>query len=64
MPTHPHQVSIEPNQLCCQCPASVAGHGQAPEQDPVGSATLGGFITLTDDVDDIVAYLKLLGPNR
>jgi hypothetical protein len=34
-------------------------------QDPVGSATLGGFITLTDnDVDDIVAYLKLLGPNR
>ena len=34
-------------------------------QDPVGSATLGGFITLTDDdVDDIVAYLKLLGPKR
>ena len=34
-------------------------------QDPVGSATLGGFIVLTDnDVDDIVAYLKLLGPNR
>jgi hypothetical protein len=34
-------------------------------EDPVGSATLGGFITLTDgDVDDIVAYLKLLGPNR
>ena len=34
-------------------------------QDPVGSASLGGFITLTDnDVDDIVAYLKLLGPNR
>jgi cytochrome c peroxidase len=34
-------------------------------QDPVGSATLGGFITLTDDdVDDIVAYLKLLGPDR
>jgi cytochrome c peroxidase len=34
-------------------------------QDPVGSATLGGFITLTDDdVDDIVAYLQLLGPNR
>ena len=33
-------------------------------QDPVGSATLGGFITLTDDdVDDIVAYLKLLGPS-
>ena len=30
-------------------------------QDPVGSATLGGFITLTDDdVDDIVAYLRLL----
>jgi hypothetical protein len=30
-------------------------------QDPVGSASLGGFITLTDDdVDDIVAYLKLL----
>lgn len=30
-------------------------------QDPVGSETLGGFITLTDDdVDDIVAYLKLL----
>src|SRR5262245_11908580 len=30
-------------------------------EDPVGSATLGGFITLTDaDVDDIVAYLKLL----
>jgi cytochrome c peroxidase len=34
-------------------------------QDPVGSATLGGLIVLTDDdVDDIVAYLKLLGPNR
>src|SRR5262245_49810168 len=34
-------------------------------QDPVGSASLGGFITLTDgDVDDIVAYLKLLGPGR
>jgi cytochrome c peroxidase len=34
-------------------------------QDPVGSRSLGGFITLTDDdVDDIVAYLKLLGPNR
>ena len=33
-------------------------------QDPVGSQTLGGFIVLTDnDVDDIVAYLKLLGPN-
>jgi cytochrome c peroxidase len=33
-------------------------------QDPVGSRSLGGFITLTDDdVDDIVAYLKLLGPN-
>jgi cytochrome c peroxidase len=34
-------------------------------QDPVGSRSLGGFITLTDDdVDDIVAYLKLLSPNR
>ncbi len=34
-------------------------------QDPVGSRSLGGFITLTDDdVDDIVAYLKLLGPRR
>jgi cytochrome c peroxidase len=34
-------------------------------QDPVGSRSLGGFITLTDDdVDDIVAYLTLLGPNR
>jgi cytochrome c peroxidase len=34
-------------------------------QDPVGSASLGGFITLTDnDVDDIVAYLELLGPHR
>jgi hypothetical protein len=34
-------------------------------QDPVGSASLGGFIVLTDqDVDDIVAYLKLLGPDR
>ena len=33
-------------------------------QDPVGSRSLGGFITLTDDdVDDIVAYLQLLGPN-
>ena len=32
-------------------------------QDPVGSASLGGFINLTDDdVDDIVAYLQLLGP--
>jgi hypothetical protein len=35
------------------------------EQDPVGSRSLGGFIQLTDDdVDDIVAYLQLLGPNR
>ena len=35
------------------------------DQDPVGSASLGGRIVLTDDdVDDIVAYLKLLGPNR
>ena len=34
-------------------------------QDPVGSRSLGGFITLTDDdVDDIVAYLKLLGQDR
>jgi cytochrome c peroxidase len=34
-------------------------------QDPVGSRSLGGFITLTDtDVDDIVAYLQLLGSNR
>jgi cytochrome c peroxidase len=34
-------------------------------QDPVGSASLGGFIALTDaDVDDIVAYLNLLGPIR
>jgi hypothetical protein len=34
-------------------------------QDPVGSRSLGGFIVLTDnDVDDIVAYLKLLGPDR
>ena len=34
-------------------------------QDLVGSRSLGGLITLTDnDVDDIVAYLKLLGPNR
>ena len=34
-------------------------------QDPVGSRSLGGFITLTDDdVDDIVAYLQLLGPTR
>ena len=34
-------------------------------QDPVGSASLGGFIELTDnDVDDIVAYLQVLGPNR
>jgi cytochrome c peroxidase len=32
---------------------------------PVGSISLGGLITLTDDdVDDIVAYLKLLGSNR
>jgi cytochrome c peroxidase len=35
------------------------------EQDPVGSRSLGGLVVLTDDdVDDIVAYLKLLGPNR
>ena len=35
------------------------------EQDPVGSRSLGGRITLTDnDVDDIVAYLKLLNPAR
>ena len=35
------------------------------EQDPVGSRSLGGFIELTDnDVDDIVAYLKRLAPNR
>jgi cytochrome c peroxidase len=34
-------------------------------QDPVGSASLGGFINLTDDdVDDIVAYLRLLGPKQ
>ena len=34
-------------------------------QDPVGSRSLGGLIVLTDtDVDDIVAYLKLLGPGR
>jgi cytochrome c peroxidase len=34
-------------------------------QDPVGSRSLGGFIVLTDDdVDDIVAYLRLLGSNR
>jgi cytochrome c peroxidase len=34
-------------------------------QDPVGSQSLGGRIELTDDdVDDIVAYLQLLGPNR
>ena len=34
-------------------------------QDPVGSQSLGGKITLTDgDVDDIVAYLQLLGGNR
>ena len=34
-------------------------------QDPVGSRSLGGFITLTDgDVDDIVAYLHLLSANR
>jgi hypothetical protein len=34
-------------------------------EDPVGSRSLGGFIVLTDnDVDDIVAYLQLLGPNR
>ena len=33
-------------------------------QDPVGSRSLGGFITLTDDdVDDVVAYLQLLGRN-
>ena len=35
------------------------------DEDPVGSQSLGGFIVLTDDdVDDIVAYLKLLGPTR
>jgi len=34
-------------------------------QDPVGSRSLGGFILLTDDdVDDIVAYLQLLGSDR
>ena len=34
-------------------------------EDPVGSRSLGGFIELTDDdVDDIVAYLQLLGPNQ
>jgi cytochrome c peroxidase len=34
-------------------------------EDPVGSRSLGGFIELTDDdVDDIVAYLQLLGSNR
>ena len=34
-------------------------------QDPVASRSLGGLIVITDDdVDDIVAYLKLLGPNR
>ena len=35
------------------------------QQDPVGSLSLGGLIQLTDDdVDDIVAYLQRLGPNR
>jgi cytochrome c peroxidase len=34
-------------------------------QDPVGSRSLGGLVTLTDDdVDDIVAYLQLLGTKR
>jgi cytochrome c peroxidase len=34
-------------------------------QDPVGSRSLGGLIVLTDgDVDDIVAYLQLLGSGR
>ena len=34
-------------------------------EDPVGSRSLGGFIELTDnDVDDIVAYLQLLGSKR
>jgi cytochrome c peroxidase len=34
-------------------------------EDPVGSLSLGGKIVLTDnDVDDIVAYLKLLSPIR
>jgi cytochrome c peroxidase len=34
-------------------------------EDPVGSRSLGGLIELTDsDVDDIVAYLKLLGGKR
>ena len=34
-------------------------------QDPVGSRTLGGFVVLTDqDVDDIVAYLQVLGSNK
>jgi hypothetical protein len=34
-------------------------------EDPVGSRSLGGLIELTDnDVDDIVAYLQLLGPSR
>ena len=44
----------------------VECHRQAaPDHATVGSASLGGLIVLTDnDVDDIVAYLKLLGPNR
>jgi hypothetical protein len=43
----------------------ISGSTSRTAEDPVGSRSLGGFIVLTDnDVDDIVAYLKLLGPNR
>jgi hypothetical protein len=46
----------------------AVGHYQrffkSPAEDPVGSLTLSGFFVLTDDdVDDIVAYSQLLGPN-
>jgi hypothetical protein len=51
-------------------PVTAGGYRQrffnfTQAEDQVASRTLGGFIVLTDnDVDDIVAYLKLLGPNR
>jgi hypothetical protein len=49
----PHEVGVEPDHLCGE------------PQDPVGSQSLGGRIVLTDqDVDDIVAYLKLRGGDR
>ena len=59
-PYFPRQRREDPPRRRCSLSAVLQFHGGA-----VGSASLGGKIVLTpNDVDDIVAYLKLLGPNR